>query len=134
MSVTPEFKVALSGPFFTRDPGKTVRGNILDMMDALAYLTEGELRGLIASKPMPRSTGWTAAHVVGRTRNLAGKRWQVTAVISTSTVGMDKHDAIRTKAAAAGMEKRYHPYRQVKNYISRSRAVLGANLVKGLED
>ena len=32
--------VRFEGPFFTRDPGKTLRGNVRDMMEALAVEAE----------------------------------------------------------------------------------------------
>jgi hypothetical protein len=133
--VRQTFRVELSGPFFERDPAKTVRGNIRDMLDEVAKLGEAQVRTLIEGHrgSMPYSKGWTAAHVRGRTRSLSGRRWQLSAVISADTSGMSKHDAIRTKAAASTIEARWHPFRSTKNDIARSRAILGANLTKGIE-
>lgn len=134
-SRTPLAGIDFDGPFFERDPGKTVRGNIRDMMDALASEGEGAVRRDIASHAgeMPRYSGWTHDHVIGRTESYSGKRWGLTMVVSANTEGMDRGDAIRTKAAAATIEKRWRPFRRLTNQMRRSRSVLAANLTKGLE-
>jgi hypothetical protein len=82
---------------------------------------------------MPRSTGRSARQVRGRVQSLAGRRWQVTAVVSSDTSGMTRAEAISTKAAGASIERRWHPYRRHASAIRRSRAVLSANLTKGLD-
>jgi len=127
--------VELSGPFFTRDPRQTVRQNIRRMMDALAAEMEGGVRtGMeAASGSMPAWTGWTRDHVVGRTSSLSGRRWGLTAVVSANTAGMDRTGAIRTKAAAASIERRFHPFRRTTQRANRARAVLAANLTAGIE-
>jgi hypothetical protein len=126
-------KVTLEGNFFKRDPGKTLRQNVRDMNDELAAWMEREVRGQIASRPMPYSVGWTAKHIVGRTESYSGKRWGTWAVVSANTDGMSKEDAIRTKAAAATIERRWHPFRSVKSAVYRARPLITANLTKGLE-
>jgi hypothetical protein len=128
-------KVTLEGNFFHRDPGKTFRQNVRDMNDALASWMEAEVRGQVEGRSgsMPHYTGWTADHIVGRTESLSGNRWGTWAVVSANTAGMDAKDAIRTKAAAAGIERRWHPFRQVKSAIYRARPLLRADLTKGLE-
>ena len=123
----------LTGPFFERDPGKTVKGNIRKMMEGLAAEGERAVRAQIASHTYPYGTGWTHDHAIGRVQSLTGKPWYLTAVISANTSGMDKKDAIRTKAAASSVERRYHPFRRVATAMRRSSAVLGANLTEGLE-
>lgn len=127
-------RVDFSGPFFDRDPRKTIRSNIRDMMDRLAAEGERDVKQQIAGRAgaMPHYTGWTHDRVRGRTESLSGKQWAVTAVVSTDTSGMSARDAIRTKAAAASIERRFHPFRRTTSAMRRSRAVLGANLVKGL--
>ncbi len=135
MSESVTTKVTLAGPFFTKDPGKTLRANVKDMNDQLAEWMEGEVRGLIesAAGSMPFYTGWSRDHTIGRTSSLGGKRWGTWAVVSANTAGMDAKDAIRTKAAAATIERRFHPYRRVKSGVYRSRALLTADLTKGLD-
>lgn len=126
--------VELSGPFFTRDPRQTVRQNIRRMMDALASEMEAGVKSGMdaASGGIPLWTGWTRDHVVGRTQSLSGRRWGLTAVVSANTAGMDRPGAIRTKAAAASIERRFHPFRRTTARARRARAVLAANLTEGL--
>ena len=78
-------------------------------------------------------TIWTADSIVGRTESNSGKRWGTWAVVSANTAGMSKADAIRTKAAAATIERRWHPFRQVKSAVYRARPLIRANLTEGLE-
>lgn len=129
-------KVELSGNFFTHDPGKTLYGNIRDMLDALAAEMEGAVQQDIAAREgsMPYWTGWSKDHVVGYTTSAkTGKRWATWAAVGSVTAGMSKAKAIRTKAAAASIEQRFHPYRRVKSGVYRARALLTANLAKNLE-
>lgn len=104
-------------------------------MDDLAAEGERAVKAQMAAKAgqMPHYTGHTAAAVRGRTKSLANKRWLVSAVISTDTSGMDRKEAIRTKAAAAQMEGRFHMFRLTAGAMRRSRKVLAANLTKGME-
>lgn len=127
--------VELSGPFFTKDPGKTLRGNVRDMMDALAESMEADVRGAIAANAgsMPNYSGWTWAHTRGRTVSRSGKRWGTWARVSAYTEDLGAKDAIRTKAAAATIERRWHPWRKAKSNVYRARALLTADLTKGLE-
>lgn len=128
-------QVELSGPFFTRDPRLTVRQNIRNMMDAVAAEMEQGVKAELEAKSgsIPGWTGWTRDHVVGRTHSLAGKRWALTAVVSANTDGMGASDAIRTKAAASRLERRFHPFRKIAGRTRRARAVLAADLTRGLD-
>lgn len=130
-----EVTVSLEGPFFTKDPGKTLRGNVRTLMDALAESMESDVRSAIEANEgsMPFYTGWTHDHVVGRTESLSGKRWGTWARVSANTSGMSAAEAKRTKAAAAGIERRFHPFRKAKSNVYRARALLTADLTKGLE-
>ncbi len=126
--------VAFSGPFFTKDPVKTFRQNVRSLMDAVATEGESAVRSEIESHAgqMRRYTGHTARSVRGRTSSLSGKRWQVSAVVSTDTGGMDRTEAIRTKAAGASIERRWHPFRRVASALRRSKAAISADLTKGM--
>ena len=129
-------KVELRGDFFTKDPAKTVRGNIRDMLEALSDEMEHETRGQIAdhASQMPYWTGHTLRQTKGYvTSPKTGKRWQLWAAVGVVTTGMDKKDAIRTKAAAATIERRWHPFRRVKSGVYRSRAVISADLTEGID-
>ncbi len=127
-------RVTLDGAFFTRDPGKTLRANVRDMLEGLAAEMEREVKGIIAGAAgsMPGYTGWSYEHTIGRVESYSGKQWGTWAVVSANTEGMSKADAIRTKAAAATIERRFHPYRRVKGGVYRLRPVLQANLTKGM--
>lgn len=129
-------KVTLEGNFFKRDPGKTLSNNVTDMLDALAAWMEGEVAGDIESHAgqMPFYTGWSADHTKGYTTSgFTGKHWSTWAAVAAYTAGMGKTDAIRTKASAATIERRFHPYRRVKAGIYRSKPVVAAALAKGIE-
>lgn len=128
-------EIRLEGNFFKYDPGETLRQNVRDMNDALAVWAEDQVRNDITSHAgaMPEYSGWSWAHTVGRTHSQSGKRWGTWLRVSANTTGMNAHDAIRTKAAAATIERRWHPYRRVKRAMYRARPLISANLTKGLE-
>lgn len=128
-------RMDFSGPFFTRDPALTVRENIRGMLERLAEEMEKDVQGQIEARAgsMPAYTGWSRNRVVGRTASLKGRRWWLHAVVSANTAGMDKPTAIRTKAAAATIERRWHPFRRTSFRVRHSRAVIGADLTKGLD-
>lgn len=127
--------VELSGPFFRRDPGKTLRGNVRDLMDALSESMEADVKSAIAGHAgsMPGYSGWSWAHTRGRTVSVSGKRWGTWARVSAYTADLGAKDAIRTKAAAATIERRWHPYRNAKRNVYRARPLLTADLTKGLD-
>ena len=122
-------RISFSGPFFSKDPRKTVRSNIRDMLDGVADAMEQDVKGQIQGRSMPHSIGWTLDHIRGRTESLSGKRWALSAVVSADSSGMDRRMAIRTKAAAASIERRWHPFRRT----SRALRLAKADLARGLE-
>ncbi len=128
-------RVDFSGDFFERDPSKTVRSNIGDMLDALAEEGEADAQGQIAAAQgsMPFYTGHTLASIVGRRSSNSGKRWGLNVVISANTSGDGASDAIRTKAAASSIERRFHPFRRTNTSLRNARAVLAANLTRNVE-
>jgi hypothetical protein len=131
--VTASFEAR--GPFFEKVPGQTLRQNVRDMLDRIADWMEDEVRSDIDSHAgsMPYSTGWSRDHTIGYTTSKkTGKRWGTWAAVGAVTAGMDKKTAIRTKAAAASIERRWHPYRKVKGGLYRSKPLLTADLAKGL--
>lgn len=123
-------KVELDGNFFRRSPGKTLRSNVRDMLDGLAQEMEDAARKGIA----PHSdTGWTLEHTFGYTRSdKTGKRWSTWAAVAALTTGMDEKAAKRTYAAASSIERRFHPFRNVKSAVYRARAVISADLAKDI--
>jgi hypothetical protein len=127
--------VELNGNFFRRDPRKTVKGNIRKMMEAMAPEAERLVKTQIEARAgsMPYYTGRTTDNIVGRAQSVSGKSWAATMVVSANTSGMSRGDAIRIKASASGIERRWHPFKRVASALRRSRAVLAANLTEGLE-
>jgi hypothetical protein len=129
-------KIELSGNFFARDPGRTLYTNIGHMLEGLSHELESVVRDDIQAhaSAMPGYSGWSRDHVHGYTTSpTTGKHWAVWAAVGSVTAGMDRRLAIRTKAAAATIEARWHPYRRVKSAVYRSRALISADLAKGLE-
>lgn len=128
-------KIELSGPFFQNDPAKTFLENVGDMLESLsAELQEGVRKDIASREPsMPYWTGYTEDHVFGYTTSArTGRHWAFWAAVGIPTTGMDKAQAIRTKAAAATIERRFHPFRNAKSAVYRARAVISADLAKGL--
>jgi hypothetical protein len=134
--MTLRAEVELSGPFFTRDPGKTIAQNVMDFEDTIAAYGQEKVRSAIVTRAgsMARWTGWTRDHVIGRTRaemSRGGRRWRTVAIVSANTDGMSRADAIRTKAAASSIERRWHPFRRA-SFAMRAQ-VSRANFTKGIE-
>jgi hypothetical protein len=81
-----------TGPFFTKDPAKTFRQNIRVMMAAIAAEGEADVKAQLAAgdagrQPISLLGDHVSGHVIGRTASLAGRNWQVTAVISVNNSG-----------------------------------------------
>lgn len=130
--------VDLSGPFFQRDPGLTLRGNIERMMEGLAE--EGERlvrtdlgRGEGQRYPLGLGLGRVRQHAIGRVRSLQGKKWRASAVISVNNSGLTQKQGIKLMAAASYLESRLHSFRRTSSAVRRARAVVTANLAAGLE-
>ena len=140
--------IDLTGPFFTHDPAKTFRQNVRVMMAAIA--DEGERDVKAQMQAAGREGAAVRPYVRGRTSNLAGKRWAVSANVSVETSGLVKPAAVRIMAIAAGrhnartkagryigttlgVEGKTHAFRKTKNRIGRSRKVNEAELLKGLQ-
>lgn len=119
--------VDLDGPFFQRDPKKTVRQNIGRMMEGLAREGEDMVRARY-----PVFTGAGRRGVVGRVHSLGGKRWALTAVISQQHVYPWPGAGAR-QYRGGKTERRYRMFRTATTAIRRSRHILYARLVEGLE-
>lgn len=125
--------IEFSGPFFTKDPAKTFRQNIRAMMDVIAEDGQRDVYARIAAIP-PRGvdTGRTRSNVVGRTKNRAGKRWAVTAVVGVLNEGFTQREAVSLMAGAASIEGRFHPFRRAAADIRRFRRDMEQHLLDGL--
>lgn len=129
----------LSGPFFTKDPVKTFRQNIRVLMDEYATLGEADVKaqlrqGEATRRPMRGITpDRVSEHVVGRTKNLRGKRWAVTATVSVNNSGLARAQGITLMAAAATLERRHHTFRRTSSRLRKARKLNTAELFKGLD-
>jgi len=126
--------ITYSGPFFHKDPAKTLQQNIETMLDAVGREGEQDVKAQIAGhrSEMPAYTGWTYDSVRGAMRSLSGKPWRRTVAIQAQTGSMNDANAIRTKAAASTIEGRWHPFRKTLSRLRRARAINRAELTKGL--
>jgi hypothetical protein len=128
-------KVQLTGPFFEPDADLRLRENIRGMLAAVAE--EGD-RNVTARAP--RVSGDLAEGVVGRVASLKGKRWALTAVVSATHVYPWKNKGARGFTGRAQAEyrggkaeKRYRMFAATAGQMRAARAIMAANLTKGLE-
>jgi hypothetical protein len=125
--VRTKVEIDLSGPFFKRDVKKTVKGNIRRMHQGLADEGERTVKSLY-----PVLTGAGQAGVVGRVQSLRGRSWMANTVISQTHVypwpgaGSRQYRGGKTEA-------RHRMFRRATTALRRSRKILAANLVEGLE-
>lgn len=129
--------VDFKGPFFQGDPAKKVQQNIADLMDALAdeayedvvgQMRAGEAdRRPISAKVKPERV---SGHVIGRP---AVKPYYMASVVSIRNRGFTRKQGIALMAAASRVEAQTHAFRRTAGRIRRARAVIRANLAKGLE-
>lgn len=130
--------ISLEGPFFTKDPAKTFRQNVRVLMDEIAELGEADVKAkLRQGEPARRAMRGiqpdrVSAHVIGRTQNLAGKRWAVSAVVSVNNRGFSPKQGITLMAAAASIERRSHVFRRTTARLRRANKLNRAELLKGL--
>jgi hypothetical protein len=129
--------IDMSGPFFTKDPKKTFRQNVRDMMDQLAEAGESDVKAQLQAGAGSRavishgvSPDRVSEHVVGRTKSISMKRWALTAVVSVNNIGLSRQGGIALMAAASRLESQTHAFRKT---AARARKVSKMNdLTKGL--
>jgi hypothetical protein len=140
-------RIDLSGPLFQRDPEKTINDNIRDMLRGVA--DEGER---VAKAQLQPESQRVARATVGRVAAISGKPWHMNAVVSVSpdATHLDAQHAIQVMAIAAGrhkpitsagrnigttqgIEPRKHIFRRLAYELRSARAILAANLTKGIE-
>lgn len=120
--------VKFTGPFFQRDPSLSFVLNVQAMLEAVAKEGQEAVQSLYPVGP----TGHGKAGVYGRTKSLTGKKWYAVAVISQTHVypwpagGAKQYRGGKTEA-------KHHMFRTVTQQLRASRAVLHANLTKGIE-
>lgn len=129
--------IDVSGPFFRKDPGATIRQNVQRMLAALASEGELAIRGELGASHAPISGLGTHVnqYVHGRIISVepAGHVWTYHAVISVNNVGFTPAQGIALMAAASVREGQTHAFKRVASGLRSARAVLRANLTEGLE-
>lgn len=134
----PAFKTSITrdGPFFRVDPRATFRANVRRLIAAVVAEGERDVQGQLrvgeAGRAPVRGVGRVADHVVGRTKAITGREWEVSGVVSVNTAGMTRAHAVATRAAAARIEARNHAFRRTKGRLRRARAVNIDELLRGL--
>lgn len=136
--MTAGASIDVSGPFFRRDPEKTLMENIHKMMQAFAEEGADAARTGLASgsgnRALIRELGDRVAdHAIGRTQSLSGREWYVAAVVQVLNKGFSPRQATSLMAAAAEVESETHAIADVARQLRSSRAVIRANLTEGLE-
>lgn len=92
-------RVELKGPFFVRDPRKTFRHNIRDLMDRIADVAERDVRARLHPGP---SADAVRSKIRGRTKSLSGQRWAVTAVVSATDPSLTRAQQVKLNAQLSG--------------------------------
>lgn len=138
----PKVTIAFEGPFFTKDPTQTIRGNIRAMLEALAEQGQQDVQD-----HSPVLTGAFKAGVVGRVASMSGKRWQLHAVVSQQHIypwGARRSATVRSgrkivansehaQYRGGKLERRYGMFRRTASRIRSMKALISADLSKGLE-
>lgn len=128
--------IELAGPFFEKDPAKTIRANIRDLLEQLARRMEQDVRDHSPTGP----TGNFREGITGRVASLSGRPWFLSAVVSQQHVypwgerGTQGGPAnARAQYRGGKLEAKYHMFRRTASRARGMREVLSAELVKGLE-
>lgn len=121
--------VDFSGPWFEHDPAALFGENVERLMKEMAEFGERDVKARIGSI----GTGRTRDSYRGRVVSLSGKKWHRTAVVSPSTAGLSRKQAISLMAAASYIEGRYHPVRRAMADVRRFKRDLETKALKGLE-
>ncbi len=125
--LAPKTTIRFTGPFFTVDPAKTVRRNIRGMIAAL--VKEGEKD---VEDHYPTLTGRGKAGIRGVvSRDIDGPRGLRGTIFQSHVYAW----AGRSQGNYRGgkTEAKYHMFRRTASRIRGMRAVVGADLTKGLE-
>lgn len=122
----PDLSIDLTGPFFRRDPEKTITENVHQMVEGLAI--EGERIVKVGWSNSIRGRGG----VVGRASSVSGKPWTFHATVTPEFTYPWPHGGV--KRYRGGRNKRRNRAFKDAYYRMRSaRLQLGVNLTKGIE-
>lgn len=119
--------IRFEGGFFEKDPAATVRQNIRSMLAALVKEGAEDVRD-----HYPVETGAGRAGVVGRVASQTGKPWFLHGVIS-ETHPYHWAGGGAKRYLGGKSEAKYHMFRRTASRVRAMRAVISADLAKGLE-
>jgi hypothetical protein len=120
--------IVLSGPFFEKDPAKTLSQNVQTMLEAVAQEGESDVKAQAAGH---QRTGAFYNGIEGRVRSVSGKHWLRTAVVSETHVYPWPNGGAK-QYRGGKLEAHYHMFRTTASRLRRSRAVNQAELTKGM--
>lgn len=130
--------VEYKGPLFSKDVRKTFRANARDLVSAIAEDGEGLVKAEL-TVGHGRLTGRYADAVESRVRSLTGKKWQVTAVVtSTRHLEMPNFRGYGTflesgvKGKVQSAFRGLWVYKRVASLLRRRSRAARADLTKGL--
>lgn len=131
-------RVDFSGPFFKVDPGKTILENVHKMMEAFAQegATNAQTRlrvGAAGRAGIAEIGDRVADHVIGRVESRSGRKWTAAAVVQVYNQGLGAGESRSLMAAASYVESRTRAISNVTRQLRGARAVLRANLSKGID-
>lgn len=118
-------EVDLSGPFFEKNPGETIRQNIERLMGSIAKAGVAEVRrgfaqNQVSRAPISRLGDRVADHIIGRTfarPSEGGRRWHASGVIQVYNEGLSDVQSRSLMAAAASIEGRQNVIRKATREI-----------------
>jgi hypothetical protein len=130
-----------SGPFFTKNPGKTFRANARSMLRQMALQGEADIRQQLAAGDaarQPISNKVQPAHVSGHVR--AGipftadkaKTGRIQVNVYVPNQGFTAKQGKALMAAYSRVEAETHAFRRTTQRLRRSKKVNAAELLKGL--
>lgn len=119
--------VDFEGPFFRKDPAKTIRANTRALLIDVAEEGERAVQALSKAR-----TGAFRRGVRGRAESQRGRPWSYTAVISATHVYPWPGGGPK-RYRGGKLEQRDHMFRTVARRLRSSARVLRANLTKGFE-
>lgn len=119
--------IRFEGNFFEKDPASTVRQNIRAMLAALVKEGASDVQD-----HYPVDTGAGRAGVVGRVASRTGKPWMLHGVIS-QTHPYAWAGGGQRRYLGGKSEGKYHMFRRTASRVRAMRAVISADLTKGLE-
>lgn len=131
-------RVEYSGPFFTKDIRKTVWANMRDLVQAIAEDGEQLVKANLTSGH-GRLTGDYADAVDGRARSLKGKKWALSAVVTSTRhltmPGFRGFGLFLETGQKGGRQTTFRGlwvFRRVGQALKRTARAQRADLVKGL--